>query len=53
MKKTKENLISQLREKGLKVTPQRMAIVDALVENRYAHPGATLIFNEARKKANA
>ncbi|MEE9935561.1 MAG: transcriptional repressor [Deltaproteobacteria bacterium] len=51
MKKTKENLISQLREKGLKVTPQRLAIVDALVENRYEHPGATLIFNEARKKA--
>ena len=51
MKKTKENLISQLREKGLKVTPQRLAIVDALVENRYEHPGTTLIFNEARKKA--
>ena len=51
MKKTKENLISQLREKGLKVTPQRLAIVDALVENRHDHPGATLIFNEARKKS--
>ena len=51
MKKTKETLISQLREKGLKVTPQRMAIVDALVENRYEHPGATLVFNEARKNA--
>ncbi len=51
MKKTKETLISQLREKGLKVTPQRLAIVDALVENRYEHPGATLVFNEARKKA--
>lgn len=51
MKKTKETLISQLREKGLKVTPQRLAIVDALVENRYEHPGATVVFNEARKKA--
>lgn len=47
----RENLISQLREKGLKVTPQRVAIIDALVENRHAHPGATLIYNEASKKA--
>ena len=49
---TKEDLIGQLKEKGLKITPQRLAIIDALVENRHAHPGATLIFNEARKKAN-
>jgi Fur family transcriptional regulator, peroxide stress response regulator len=47
----KEDLIGQLKEKGLKITPQRLAIIDALVENRHAHPGATLIFNEARKKA--
>ena len=48
---TKEDLIGQLKENGLKITPQRLAIIDALVENRYEHPGATLIFNEARKKA--
>jgi Fur family transcriptional regulator, peroxide stress response regulator len=47
----KEDLIGQLKEKGLKITPQRLAIIDALVENRTMHPGATLIFNEARKKA--
>ncbi|MGV8057591.1 MAG: Fur family transcriptional regulator [Smithellaceae bacterium] len=47
----KENLIRQLKEKGLKITPQRLAIVDALVENSTMHPSATLIFNEARKKA--
>jgi len=47
----KEDLIGQLKEKGLKITPQRLAIIDALVENRHAHPGATLIFTEARKKA--
>jgi len=47
----KEDLISQLKEKGLKITPQRLAIIDALVENRRAHPGATMIFTEARKKA--
>ncbi len=48
---TKEDLISQLKENGLKITPQRLAIIDALVENYLEHPGATLIFNEARKKA--
>ena len=47
----KEDLIGQLKEKGLKITPQRLAIIDALVEKRDAHPGATLIYDEARKKA--
>ena len=50
---TKEDLIGQLKENGLKITPQRLAIIDALVENRYEHPGATLIFHEARKKAGS
>lgn len=47
----KENLVGQLREKGLKITPQRLAIIDALVENRDVHPGAALIYHEACKKA--
>ena len=33
---SKEDLIGQLKEKGLKITPQRLAIIDALVENRHA-----------------
>ena len=45
----KEDLIGQLKEKGLKITPQRRAIIDALVENCDAHPGASLIFKEAAK----
>jgi len=48
---SKDSLIGQLKDKGLKITPQRLAIIDALVENREAHPGATLIYEEARKKA--
>ncbi len=48
---TKEGLIKQLRERGLKITPQRLAIVDALVEKRHLHPGANLIHVEAMKKA--
>lgn len=47
----KEDLIRQLKEKGLKITPQRLAIIDALAENSTMHPGATLIFNEVKKKA--
>lgn len=48
---TQEDLIGQLKEKGFKITPQRLAIIDALVENRDVHPGANLIYTEARKKA--
>ncbi len=47
----KEDLIGQLKEKGLKITTQRLAIINALVDNRNLHPGATLIYDEARKKA--
>jgi Fe2+ or Zn2+ uptake regulation protein len=48
---SKNDLIGQLREKGLRITPQRLAIIDALVENRHVHPGATLIYEQARKKS--
>jgi Fur family peroxide stress response transcriptional regulator len=49
----KEDLINQLREKGLKLTPQRLAIINALVKNWKAHPGASLIYKDARKKAKS
>ena len=47
----REDLLDQLREKGLKLTAQRLAIIDVLVEQGDRHPGATLIYSEARKKA--
>jgi len=47
----RNDFIRQLKEKGLKMTPQRVAIIDALVENYKAHPGAALIYEEARKRA--
>jgi Fe2+ or Zn2+ uptake regulation protein len=50
---TKDKLVSYLKEKGLKMTPQRLAIIDALVGNREEHPGAQLIYSEARKNLNA
>ena len=50
MKMTREAMIKQLRERGLKVTPQRLAIIEVLIEQRDSHPGARLVYEEARKK---
>jgi len=47
---TKESMVSQMRKKGLKVTPQRLAIIDVLIELGDSHPGASLIYKKAKKK---
>lgn len=47
---TRDNAIGRLKEKGLKLTQQRLAILDVLVEQCEHHPGVSLIFEEARKK---
>jgi len=47
---TKESMIGQLRKNRLKVTPQRLAIMDALIEQRDSHPGASLIYKKAKRK---
>jgi Fe2+ or Zn2+ uptake regulation protein len=47
---SKESIITQLKKKGLKVTPQRMAIVEVLIEQGDLHPGARFIYEEAKKK---
>ena len=39
-----------MKEKGLKLTPQRRAIVDAFVEQNTLHPSARLIHQEAKRK---
>ena len=46
----KETIIKQLRERGLKITPQRLAIIEVLVEQGDLHPGARLVYEEAKKK---
>jgi Fe2+ or Zn2+ uptake regulation protein len=46
----KELLISKMREKGLKVTPQRLAIVDVLVEKNRLHPSARVIYDAAKRR---
>jgi hypothetical protein len=40
----KESIIKQLRERGLKITPQRLAIIEVLVEQGDLHPGARLVY---------
>jgi Fur family transcriptional regulator, peroxide stress response regulator len=47
---TKESIIKQLRDNGLKVTSQRLAIIEVLLEKRDLHPGARLVYREAKKK---
>jgi Fur family peroxide stress response transcriptional regulator len=46
----KESIMKQLRERGLKITPQRLAIIEVLVEQGDLHPGARLVYEEAKKK---
>ena len=47
---TKESIIGRLKDEGLKITPQRLAVIDVLMEKRELHPGPTLVYQEARKK---
>ena len=42
-----ENLIQQLRDRRIAVTPQRLAVMDAL-QNRRDHPTAEHIYEEVR-----
>ncbi len=51
MKKiTREGLIGKLEERGFKITPQRLAIVDALVEQGHLHPGARLVYEGGKEE---
>jgi Fe2+ or Zn2+ uptake regulation protein len=46
----KETIIRNMREKGLKVTPQRLAIVDVLIEKNLLHPSARVIYDAAKRR---
>lgn len=46
----REFIIQRLKEKGLSVTNQRLAIIDVLVEKGHLHPGASFIHREASKR---
>ncbi len=47
---TKESILRQLKAKGLKLTPQRLAIIEVLIEKRDLHPGARSVYEEAKKE---
>jgi Fur family transcriptional regulator, peroxide stress response regulator len=49
-KVTRESIIKQLKARGLKVTPQRLAVIEVLIDKRALHPGASLVHAEAKKK---
>ena len=42
-----------MKEERLKLTPQRMAVIDVLTDKTPLHPGADLIYREARKKVKS
>jgi len=47
------SIIQKLREKGLKLTSQRLAIIEVLVDRTPVHPGADLIHREVKKKVKS
>jgi Fe2+ or Zn2+ uptake regulation protein len=47
---TKESITRQLKAKGLKLTPQRMAIIEVVIEKGDLHPGVRSVYEEAKKK---
>jgi Fur family transcriptional regulator, peroxide stress response regulator len=49
----KTSLIKKIKERGLKITPQRIAIIDVLADETLCHPGANFIYREARKKVKS
>jgi Fe2+ or Zn2+ uptake regulation protein len=46
----KESMMKKMREKGLKLTPQRLAIIDILIEKNLLHPSARTIYDAAKRR---
>jgi len=46
----KESMIKRMREKGLKLTPQRLAILDVFIEKNPFHPSARAIYDAAKRR---
>jgi len=47
----KESIIKEMRKKGLKLTPQRLSVIDVLTGKNLLHPNARSIYKEAKRKA--
>jgi Fe2+ or Zn2+ uptake regulation protein len=50
MEELKETIFKKLKESRLKLTSQRLAIIEVLMENTSLHPGASFIYQKAKKK---
>ena len=46
----KDTIIKKLKARGLKLTSQRLAVIEAFTENYLLHPSANTIYKEAKKK---
>jgi len=45
----RESVPKELKGKGLKITPQRLAIIEVLAAMRNLHPGASAVYRAAKK----
>ena len=50
MEDRKATILKKWKESGLKATSQRLAIIEVIMENSSLHPGASYIFQKAKKK---
>ena len=46
----KEFMIKKMREKGLKLTRQRLAILDVLIDKNLLHPSARTVYDAAKRR---
>jgi Fe2+ or Zn2+ uptake regulation protein len=49
----KASIVKKMKERGLKLTSQRLAIIDVLVDKALLHPSANLVYHEAKKKVKS
>ena len=49
----KESIVKKMREERLKLTPQRLAVIEVLADKTPFHPSADLIYREARRKVKS
>ena len=50
MEELKATISKKLKESGRKLTSQRLAIIEVLIENTSLHPSASFIYRQAKRK---
>jgi Fe2+ or Zn2+ uptake regulation protein len=46
-------IVEKMKERGLKLTSQRLAIIDVLADKALLHPSANLVYYEAKKRVKS